>query len=240
MLLNPFRFATGGPQDPYWSMVSTLLHFDGASGSTVFTDRKPKTWTAAGTAQMDTSIKKFGVSSGKFPGSGSYISTPAFAGVAYGSGDMCAEVWVYPTNATAGKLLSGTYYQSIMGQQVIGTGTDSTFFMALSNLQPVCGLVQGSNAVNPIVAPSALPLNTWSHVAFTRSGTTTRLFVDGNIVASSTFSGAADTSTRPMVIGADSTFDAVFEGYIDELRITNGNSRYTAPFTPQTSDFPSS
>lgn len=230
--------AGAASDDPYFSMVATLLHFDGADGSTVFTDQKANTWSVNGSAQIDTAIKKFGTGSGLFLGGGACISTPYFPALSFAANDMCAEAWVYPTNATGGTNIGGTWYQSIMGQQVIGSSGNSSFALALADLKPTGGLFQSGNIGSPITSATALTLNAWSHVAFTRSGSTVRMFINGLIVGSNSFSGSVDSSSRLMTVGADSSFASALEGHIDELRITNGNSRYTANFTPPTEPFP--
>jgi hypothetical protein len=89
-------------------------------------------------------------------------------------------------------------------------------------------------------------VNTWYHLAVSRSGNTFYLFVDGNQKASATSSVTINTSTRPLEIGVGSTFGSniwgggtVYNlyGYIDELRFTNGYARYTSSFPVPTSPF---
>lgn len=80
-------------------------------------------------------------------------------------------------------------------------------------------------------------LNTWTHVAATRSGGTTRVFVNGVLTGSNTNS-YSPAYTNPL-IGVNSSYTpAIFQGYIDDLRITKGYARYTAAFTPPTRPLP--
>ncbi len=67
----------------------------------------------------------------------------------------------------------------------------------------------------------ALPTNTWTHLAATYDGTTTRLYVNGAQVASQAQTGAIATSTNPLQIGGDSFYGQFFQGTIDEVRIYN-------------------
>lgn len=86
-------------------------------------------------------------------------------------------------------------------------------------------------------------LNHWHHIAVSRSGGTSRLFIDGVKVGPATadaanyFDGAA-----PATIGAQAiaTFDTEksFGGWIDEIRWTIGAARYTAEFAPPVAKFP--
>ena len=89
-----------------------------------------------------------------------------------------------------------------------------------------------------LTSTTVISNNTWYHVAITRSGTTLRMFIDGTQEASTT-SSANFTSTTNMFIGADvNNTNQRINGYIQDLRITNGYARYTANFTPPTQAFP--
>jgi hypothetical protein len=86
--------------------------------------------------------------------------------------------------------------------------------------------------------------DTWYHIAVVRSGTDNLLFIDGvqqgpPVADSATYFGGAATQ----VLGAEmSSSSAVvsgthFDGFMDEVRITNGVARYTTDFTPTTVAF---
>jgi Concanavalin A-like lectin/glucanases superfamily len=66
---------------------------------------------------------------------------------------------------------------------------------------------------------SALPLNTWTHLALTYDGAMLRFYVNGAVVSSSPESFALTTSTNPLCIGGDPTQGQFFNGIIDEVRI---------------------
>ena len=70
-------------------------------------------------------------------------------------------------------------------------------------------------------APSALALNTWTHLASTYDGTTLRLYVNGTQVATLAIAGTITTSTGALRIGGNSIWNEWFEGMIDEVRIYN-------------------
>lgn len=80
-----------------------------------------------------------------------------------------------------------------------------------------------------------------------RSGTTVRLFLNGVSQTVTTFGSIGTISMNnqnyPVYIGA-SSFDTAqygnraLNGYIDDLRITNGFARYVANFTPPDQAFP--
>ncbi|MFB3885601.1 MAG: chitobiase/beta-hexosaminidase C-terminal domain-containing protein [Thermodesulfobacteriota bacterium] len=79
------------------SYTKSLLHMNGADGSTTFTDDAPggsHTWTAYGDAQIDTSQSKFSGASGLFDGSGDYLSSPDSDDWYWGTGDFTIDFWV--------------------------------------------------------------------------------------------------------------------------------------------------
>jgi len=86
-------------------------------------------------------------------------------------------------------------------------------------------------------AKSAIPNDTWTHVAVTRSGDTWRLFLNGT--AENTRTSLAHTivtsSQNELTLGCrPDTSTQFLNGYIDDLRITVGVARYTSNFTAPT------
>ena len=71
------------------------------------------------------------------------------------------------------------------------------------------------------MSPSALPANTWSHLAFTYNGSVMRLYVNGVEVANQTRTGSAVVSTGALKIGGNAIWGEWFAGLIDEVRIYN-------------------
>jgi hypothetical protein len=80
-------------------------------------------------------------------------------------------------------------------------------------------------------------LNKWTHVAFCRSGTSFRCFVNGTQVGS-TLSNSTNFSdtTNVLRIGNESTtsLGAAYKGYLTNFRWTKGQALYTANFTRPT------
>ena len=220
--------------DPDFSSVSLLLHLDGTNGSTTFTDTSssPKTLTAAGSAQISTAEAKFGQSLllNTANDYANYLTTPDNVGFQFGTGAFTMEAWIY--------LISKP--RSVAA--VIATGTAS--FGAGSYYFVVDGsnkLQFGGSGVSTLLSTSTISTGQWYHVAVSRSGTTTRIFIDGTLEDTE----ASDTtsynySTNNLLIGRngwDSSGNQGFYGYIDEVRITKGVARYTATFTAPTAPF---
>jgi glucose/arabinose dehydrogenase len=81
-------------------------------------------------------------------------------------------------------------------------------------------------------------INVWHHVAVTRDASNTaRMFIDGVLKATTTNTPAATTTNGFFGIGeAGDAVTEFFPGRLDEIRISN-IARYTASFTPQTTNF---
>src|SRR5262249_19415969 len=71
-----------------------------------------------------------------------------------------------------------------------------------------------------VCQPSPLPVNTWTHLAVTYTGSTLTFYRDGVAVATSTVSGTLSPTTGTLQIGG-SQFGEYFNGLIDEVRIYN-------------------
>jgi len=91
-----------------------------------------------------------------------------------------------------------------------------------------------SNGVGSVVN------NIWYHIAFTRSGNIWKLFLDGTEVYTTTIAIVPFSSSNLLRIGSDGNTDPnrTMNGYIDEVRITNGTARYITNFILPTAPFP--
>ncbi len=221
------------PSDPYYANVGLLLHFSGVNNSTVFTDNSPspKTLLANGDAKISTAQYEFGPSSGIFDGTGDYLTTNAGSSVAFGTGDFTVECWVYTsTFGNNGVLQIATTnpgFGGVSGLAVsFGSGKINLFWGA------------GSSQVS---TGTSLASNTWTHLAIVRSSSVTKVYLNG--IWDTTFpnSGAiSDTFNYTgtyVTIGGYYSSSFLWNGNIDEFRITKGVARYTSNFTP-TGPFP--
>lgn len=165
----------GGGGDPHWANVVSLLHFDGANGSTTFTDEKGKTWTASGNAQISTAQSMFGGASALFDGSGDFISTADSTDWFLESGDLTLEFFFRPAAI-------GTR-QFLCGQGDVGA-TSVRNFTEITAAGKFRYITQNNSSVVSITGTTTLVAGTWYHLAATKSGTTWRIFVNGNLEAS--------------------------------------------------------
>lgn len=220
--------SAGPTTDPQWALVSSLMHFDG--GGETFVDQKGNTWTAFNGATQSSLQKKFGTASLLLNGSTTYISSPTGSQWEFGSGDFTLEAWVRPAvTVTSRQEIFNRFNVAGWGMQIMDTGFLRAF-------------VSNSTSGTVLVGPGATTVTAavWHHVALTRSGSTLRLFLDGVIQATATISGAIETITNALFIGADAGTSRYLNGNIDDMRITKGYARYTSNFTPPNSAFPNS
>jgi hypothetical protein len=181
-----------------------------------------------GDTKISTTQSKFGGSSMFFDGTGDYLVTQSNSIFTFGTGDLTLECWIYQT-AT-----STSTYRVIFGDNVYGSTGGYTLYSYNNALNLWKG---GSGGVEVIAPAGTITLNAWNHVAWTRSGSSNRLFINGTQVGATTTDATNYTSTISY-IGASQAGTFPFVGYIDDLRITKGLARYTANFTPPTAALP--
>jgi len=70
----------------------------------------------------------------------------------------------------------------------------------------------------------------WHHCAVTRSGNSWRLFVDGILEATNTWTGSPNSANSYVNIGNHTAATAHFSGYISNVRIVKGTAVYTSTF----------
>lgn len=236
LVITPSLPVTGfnrvSPEDPLFSSVVWLVPFDGVAGGTFFADRSSywRANTTVGNVQASVAQVRAGASSGLFDGSGDRITTANNTAELNLTGDYTIEAWIYPTVLKDSCILSSSA-ATPTNIQIFRITAGGVLQIYLQNSEG--GPVSFASSGQVIFA------NQWTHLALTRSGTTTRLFVNGSIVATNT---AWTFGLRVDVIGTLLANGGVptgsdFQGYIDDVRVTRA-ARYTAAFTPPVAAFP--
>lgn len=166
-----------------------------------------------------------------FNGTGSnvagYLTAPNSV-ANFGSGDFTAEAWVYFSTVSAG-------YQPILANT--GTADQQGWMMYMDTTNKLAFQTTSNNTAWTAGAISSFTptVNTWTHVALVRSGSTITLYANGTSVASASISGAISTVSNTFRIGHYPYFSAgtvarSFAGHIYGVRLTN-NAVYTSAFT---------
>ena len=161
-------------------------------------------------------------------GSGQYLSIPD------------NDAWYIETNYTAEcwfkcDSLGTGGWDAIFGQWPLG-GTQSTNGWVLEYVSTALDFYYipsgGSSTYVRLGTPA---LNTWHHFALSKSGSSTRLFLNGTQVVSTFDMGAQQDGTGAFTIGgyvaSDYTGQGMFDGQVSNVRITKGQALYTSDFT---------
>ena len=223
--------------DLHFPKVKLLLPFDGTNGATSTTDSSNtgNTITFNGNAQISTTQSKFGSSSAYFDGTGDYIDLGGSSlSSVCDSGDFALELWFYQDSRSSWVSLITNYGTNNGGwaAYINNNSPNQVYWWHYNGSQYVyLNYSQGTR--------TTITLDTWHHLAITRSGNTWRLFLNGvqedtitdsnDITASD---GAVSSGLRLGTINAALNYP--LHGYIDDVRITNGDARYTSNFTPPT------
>lgn len=216
--------AVSGGEDPFWSQVESLLHFEGALGTSTFTDQRPRTWTINGTPVITDSQFRFGASAGAFNGSNQAINCAANADFGIGTGDYTVEFWLYPTRLGGAEGLFDNRSASDTGIAIYSSVGSDGRLQVYSN----SGLL--------LIMPGALTVNQWVFVQVRREAGVLGLGISGVEVDTEadvrTYSAAP-----PLRIGSDYGGSQFGQFYMDEFRYTVGAAR---PFALPADAFPNS
>jgi hypothetical protein len=215
--------------DPYYSSVALLLSGDS------FTDlsSSPKTFTNNNSVAINTITKKYGTGSMYFNGTNQSLTFASSATFAFGTADFTIECWYYPvTRSSTWPTIWGNpegYPTNCFAMNDRHNQHQSVFAVTIGNYQP-------NNDV-AIIGSITVVDKVWYHLAVVRSGTSIKMYVNGVLDGSITYSGSVDNnSAESWFIGGVTS--AWVNAYINDFRITRGVARYTANFTPPVASLP--
>ena len=217
--------------------TSLLLHCDGANDGVVFTDSSFFTHpiTVVGSTHTDTAVKKFGTASAQFDGTGDSLTIPDSGAWDFNTDPFAIDLWVN-CNSTQ---TSGTYKGIVSSGGSVWVGGEWTLTMNTSNGFLEWWRDAGAGGILMITSTTNFKDDAWHHVAVTKQGDNTKMFVDGTQQGSTYSTGYSLVAPSTGLEIGDNGFgvDRSLVGYIDELRITKGLSRWTANFTPPTAPY---
>lgn len=211
--------------DPFYNNVSLLLLANGEEGSTTFIDSGPANRTVSIHSEnpvITTAVSKFGGGSL----TGGRISVPYDSAFDFGVGDFTIELWF----RYEGTLLNE--FRFTLGS----TNSYLSFGSRVSGMRQI-GLVLEGLSWDTEVLWTPEPAGVWAHLAVSRSNGTVRLFQNGTLLGSNNSSRDWSMNNNPFIVSASNITD-IDIAYIDDLRVTKGVARYTAAFTPPTSQLP--
>lgn len=228
-------YGAASANDPNFANVSLLVHCDGTNGSTTFTDNSSQnhTVTVNGSAQVTTTTVKYGT--GGLNPNGGHLQVTSSTDLDLTTGDWTIECWFYLTAATTVCVLmdkesaNGQYPWSLI------TNSPTSTKMSLRRFN------SGGTLLTDLIGTTTITANAWHHAAACRQGDNFYLFLDGNLEASRTDTGAVlrTNSSDPVNLGNNNS-NSSGACFMDDIRITKGVARYTANFTPPSAAFPNS
>jgi hypothetical protein len=215
--------------DANFGSVTALLRGNGDDGSTVFTDSSAKYAWAGNLAgvRLSTAVKKFGTASISFGAGGNNAAVKSVSDLFPGMGtsDFTIEMWFYSTVAGQYFLYDTRPYQT--------NGVYTTLYVTSGNK-----LAFYVSAADRITSTTNVTTNTWHHVALSRSAGVTRLFLNG-VQEGSSYTDNNNYLTGAVCLGnSGAVVFGVWQGYLDDVRVTQGVGRYTANFTAPTAEHP--
>ncbi len=148
-------------------------------------------------------------------------SNSAFA---FGTGAYTAEAWIY-----------FSAYGSPSTIFIDCGSTTNSFGLAILSTGELYINLYGTGVVGSYTTDK-VPLNSWSHVAASRSSTgsnDTRLFINGRLAGYVTDNNNWTVTSTPSVGGIGLSGYTV-TGYVQDVRITKGTALYTTSFIPPT------
>lgn len=212
--------------DEYIQGVVSLLHCNGADGSQSFKDSATTTyWAVTGDVAISTTQSKFGGASFYKEAGNHYLGTPSRPELNMEGYDFTVELWVYPIafaqyNFPIAKVSSANHNGFRIGYE-----SNGALYVHCSG--------SGNAAATPVWTIVA---DQWQHLALTRAGGVARVFVNG-VVKGTWTDNTVITNDVPVYLGQDGNGWNGYAGYIDEVRITKGQCRYSSDFTPPDAPF---
>lgn len=226
--------SSGGEGDQHFDKVSLLLHMTGDDGSTAFPDTSPTSnaVTAYGHAKISTAHSPFGGSSGYFDGVGDYLQVTSGAVELSASSQWTVEAFFRVQSFPAAK--AGIFFNGDTESnnhriqlEINGTGTISTYLQA----DVGTGIT--------VTSAHSVAAGEWAHAALVKDASNIRMYLRGELTATSTFSHAI-TPNNNFYAGLTRSGGSLhfLHGYLSEMRVTRGVARYSSNFTPPAAPFP--
>jgi len=221
--------AVSGASNTWDTYTKLMLHGDGVDESTTITDEIGKTVTVVGNTQIDTGAKKLGSGSILFDGTGDYLTLANSADWAFDA-DFCVDFW-------------GSWHAKTSIRAVF-TGGASTMTYTGWQIYTISGTIVfsantsgGAAEATAYMARTFDPtLDNFYHIAVTRASGVMRIFVDGVQIGATYSNSTAFDFAGTLYIGTFTDGGAI-DGWLDEVRVSKGISRYTADFTAPTAAY---
>lgn len=188
-----------------------------------------KLFTKVEPLKIGNTPSKFGSPTAYF-GDGGYYYASSGSRFSF-AGDFTIEGWFYFTRNDVG-------YQGLISTSTTGNQTGWILLLE-SNNRVYFYATSGYGWQIGISSDFQPPVNQWIHLAVVRYGSSVKMYQNGNEIGSTT-SSISITGGTIINVGSYGYFGGGrkgFQGYMDEVRISNDLARYTSSFTPPDQPF---
>ena len=217
-----------------------IANFNGVDGDTTYTAETGQVATFVADAQLDNAQQYFGATESPIgtsvvlDGTGDYVSFPDSADYDFVGNDFTIEFFVR-FNGDPG---TGNF---CFVSKWLGTGNQRSWNVSITNnLLRFAHSVAGSDTNTDHDQAWNPAGDTWYHVAFSKKTKMVYHFVDGvQLGTALPMSESIFSGTAPLLIGAvnDPSIIQLVNGWIDSVRIVNGEGIYQHDFTPPLREF---
>lgn len=201
-------------------------------------DDTGKSTTVVGNSILQGTTKKYGTGAIYFDGTGDYLSVAHSGDLSLSNLDFTIEGWVYFNSVSGIQAIldpRGTTHDYACAYEIGLSGAGHTGKIQFA-ADTAAYNTNGSTWDVDLYSTTSAAINTWYHIAVTRSGSSWKLFINGVQEASTTSSITIGAAAPTVYVGSGvsgaGTIGNNLNGYVDDLRVTKGVARYTANFTP--------
>jgi hypothetical protein len=158
-----------------------------------------------------------------------YMIVADDASLQFGTGDFTIEMWVYTNKFPTADYNYIVFYD---GRGPTGGSNQGAYTTITWKGDKI---VYYANSADRIIS-GATSLNTWYHIAVCRSGTSTKMFINGT-QAGNTYTDSTNytNASGGLKIGKSGGVNAGFTGLMSNIRLLKGTALYTSNFTVTTS-----
>jgi hypothetical protein len=216
--------AAGVIKDAYFNLVTLLLNTTATNGAqnNTFLDSSTNnlTITRNGNTTQGTFTPFSQTGWSNYFGASNFLTTPSSSAFNLSSGDWTIEGWFW-----------------------LNTNTDDTrLFTIVNSASDMYGCFVRSGTVRfgqigvGEAGFSTINLNTWNHIAFSKTSTSTiTCYINGASAGSTTSYTLPNANCTVYLAASPANFAlATTNGYISNFRIVKGTAVYTSAFTPPT------
>jgi hypothetical protein len=197
--------------------------------------------TNTGNLLVNGSFDELSLSSGSISlnGTNQYVTAPANSKFNL-TGDFTVEGWYWIDSTVVESRPDNLKYVSVFSGHGATSGTGILEVVGNATVAGTGLAIYQDNPSIILSVSTTIPLDSWVHLAFVRTGTTIYGFVNGTRFTLGTSSASFISGTNPVAVGRhlNTSYNSYFKGYVTNVRVVKGTALYTANFIPSLSILP--